>query len=244
MQALIGLIHAVIILTVIISMRKNVIDNVFNEKVDAIGLSVFRMLYALVLFCETIQLFKFRHIIYDKEPFQYIGEIDVKFIFFFWFVVLGFLFLGLFTRFSTILNYIFGVIVFSSAKKFEYHIFYIYVNINFLLLFIPVSRVFSIDSLIKKIKYTSVRFQYVTDRKVQEINYLAIVFCSIALVYFDSVFLKLSSPMWMNGLGMWLPSSLPMVTWNDTSVLLNQEGLIKFLGYFVIVFEALFIFLF
>jgi predicted DCC family thiol-disulfide oxidoreductase YuxK len=43
---------------------------------------------------------------------------------------------------------------------------------------------------------------------------------------------------------MWLPSSLPMATWNDTSVLLNQELLMKFLGYLVLVFEGLFIFLF
>ena len=219
-------------------------SGIFVNKVDSLGLSVFRVLYAVVLFCETSQLYKFRHIIYDKEPFKYAGEIDTTIIFFFWFVVLGFLFIGLFTRFAIILNYVFGVIVFSSANHFEYHIFYTYVSINFILMFMPLSRVFSIDALIKKIKYSNTHSIYSVDRKVLEINYLIPVFVGIALVYVDSVFLKISSPMWMNGLGMWLPSSLPMVTWNDTSVLLNQEWLMKFLGYFVIVFEALFIFLF
>lgn len=223
---------------------KNHFGAIFNNKVDALGLSVFRILYSIVLFCETLQLFRFRHVIYDKEPFGYIGEIDVTFIFFFWFIVLGLLMLGLFTRFATIVNYIFGVIIFSSAIRFEYHIFYAYVGINFLLIFMPVSRVFSIDSLIQKLKYSRVGFVHEVDRKILEINYLIPVFSAIALVYFDSIFQKLSSPMWRSGLGMWLPSSLPMVTWNDTSIILNQEWLMKFLGYFVIVFESVFIFLF
>ncbi len=218
--------------------------SVFNKKVDALGLAVFRILYAVVLFCEISQLYKFRHIIYDKNPFSNTGEIDVTFIFFIWFLILGLIMIGLFTRISLILNYLFGVIIFSSANYYEYHIFYIYVTVNFLLLFIPVSRVFSIDSLIKKIKYSEIGHEYKTDRMILEINYLILVFAGIALVYFDSIFLKLSSPMWLDGLGMWLPSSLPMAVWNDTSVILNQEFLIKFLGYFVIVFECVFIFLF
>jgi hypothetical protein len=196
---------------------------VFNNKVDALGLAVFRILYAVVLFCEISQLYKFRHIIYDKNPFVTVGEIDVTFLFFFWFVVLGFLFLGLFTRFATILNYVFGVIIFSSANQFEYHIFYTYVSVNFLLMFMPISMVFSLDALIQKIKYSRAHSFYIVDRKILEINYLMPVFAGIALVYFDSIFLKISSPMWLNGLGMWLPSSLPMVTWYDTTILLNQE---------------------
>lgn len=225
-------------------MIKKVFTEIFNQKVDAIGLSVFRMCYTLVLFCEVAQLFKFRNLVYDAEPFRYIGDVDVRYIFGFWFVILGLLFVGLFTRMATIVNYILGVVIFSSASNFEYHVFYAYVGVNFLLLFMPVSRVFSLDSLIAKIKYTNIGRPYQIDRKVLEINYLVPVFVGIALVYFDSVFRKIDSPMWMDGLGMWLPSSLPMVVWNDTSLILNHEFLVKFLGYLVIVFEAVFIFLF
>ena len=224
-------------------MIKTFIKNIFDSKVDALGLSIFRIAYAIILLCETLQLYKFRHVIYDDIPFQYVGEINVQFIFWFWFVILGFLLFGLFTRLTTILNYIFGVIIFSSAKSFEYHVFYAYVGINFLLLFIPISRVFSLDSLLKKLKYTNIGRNYKIDRKVLEINYLILVFAAVGLVYFDSIFQKLSNSMWLDGLGMWLPSSLPMATLNDTSFILNQEGLVKFLGYLVIVFETVFIFL-
>lgn len=220
------------------------LSKILFRKIDAIGLSIFRVFYAIILFCEIAQLFKFRHIIYDKVPFKNIGEIDVSFIFYFWFIIVACLSVGLFTRITTILNYVFSVIIFSSAINFEYHVFYAYVGINFILMFMPISRVFSLDSLIQKLKYTQIGKVYKIDRTVLEVNYLGPVFIAIGLVYFDSIFHKLSSKMWMDGLGVWLPSSLPMVTWNDTSFLLNQEWLVKFLGYFVLVFEATFIFIF
>lgn len=225
-------------------MYRKVFNSIFNTKIDAVGLSIFRICYSVILFFEIKQLYTFRHIIYDKEPFQYIGEIDVSFIFYFWFVSLFFLFLGLFTRYVTILNYIFGVIIFSSAIKFEYHVFYAYIGLNFLILFIPISRVLSLDSLLRKIKYTTIGKHFVLDRNVLKINYFVPVFVAIGLVYFDSIFHKFSSKMWMDGLGVWLPSSLPMVTWNDTSLLLNQKWLMLFLGYLVLVFESCFLFLF
>lgn len=220
------------------------IKKLFNTKVDAVGLSIFRMFYSIILFCEIHQLFTFRSIIYDKESFVYKGELDVTFVFVFWFILLTFLFLGLFTRFVTILNYIFSVIIFSSAAHFEYHVFYAYVGLNFLMIFMPISRVLSLDNLITKVKYTSIGRPFVIDRKVLKINYIVPVFVAIGLVYFDSIFHKFSNRLWQEGFGVWLPSSLPMVTWNDTSSLLNQKGLMLFLGYLVLAFEAIFIFFF
>jgi predicted DCC family thiol-disulfide oxidoreductase YuxK len=220
------------------------INSFFTDKSDAIGLSIFRMFYSVILFCEIHQLYQFRHIIYDKDPFYSIGEIDVAFLFYFWFIFIAFLFLGVFTRFTTIINYIFSVIIFSSASQFEYHVFYAYVGLNFLLMFMPISRVFSLDSLLKKIKFNHIGKPYTVDNKVLEINYLVPVFAAIGLVYFDSVFQKLSGKMWMDGLGVWLPSSLPMVVWNDTSFLLNHQWLVTFLGYLVFTFETVFIFIF
>ena len=216
----------------------------FNLKVDAIGLSIFRIFYALILFCELLQLYKFRKIIYDKNPFLDTGELDVSFLFYFWFAIILLLFLGLFTRFTTIVNYIFSVIIFSSASKFEYHVFYAYVGINFLLMFMPIARVFSLDNLLQKVKFSTLYCTYKVDTKILQVNYFVPVFIGLGLVYIDSIFHKFSSKMWMDGLGVWLPSSLPMVIWNDTSFLLNQEVLVKFLGYLVVVFETGFIFLF
>ncbi|RZJ53710.1 MAG: hypothetical protein EOO44_07610 [Flavobacterium sp.] len=223
---------------------KIIMNKIFNLKVDAIGIAIFRIFYSLILFCELLQLYKFRNIIYDKQPFIETGEIDVSFLFYFWLPVVLLITVGLFTRFATILNYIFSVIIFSSAAKFEYHVFYVYVGINFLMMFMPVSRVLSLDNLLQKIKYSNIHKTYAVNKKVLQINYWMPVFIGIGLVYIDSVFHKLSSNLWANGLGVWLPSSLPMITWNDTSFLLNQEYIVKFLGYFILLFEGCFIFLF
>lgn len=225
-------------------MIKDCIRNIFNTKVDAVGLSIFRMCYALLLFFEVAQLYTFRKVIYDDIPFISKGEINVIYIFALWAIVLLFLFLGLFTRMTTLLNYALGIIIFSSASNFEYHVFYTYVGVNFVLIFMPISRVLSLDALVSKIKYTNVGTSFSIDRKVLEINYLIPVYLGIALIYFDSIFLKLNTKLWTNGLGVWLPASLPMMTWCDTSLVLNQKELVLFLSYFVLVFETLFIFLF
>lgn len=207
-------------------------------------MSVFRILYGMILFFEILHLYRFRNITFDKDPFVYSGEIESSYLLYFWMIVLVCFIFGLFTRLTTIVNYIFTVLVFSSALKFEYHVYYAYTGVNFLLMFLPVSRVLSIDSLREKIKYTGIGRPYRPDRTVLEINYLAPVFVGIALVYFDSVFQKFDSNTWLEGLGIWRPSSLPMYTENDTSLVLNNEVLVKSLSWFVLAFETLYIFLF
>ena len=124
-----------------------------------------------MLFFEIKQLYTFRHLIYDKDPYRIIGELDVAFIFKFWFVIVLFLCVGIFKRLTTIINYIFSVVIFSSAITFEYHVFYAYVGINFLLMFMPINRVLSIDALIEKLKYSVMSRQYKIDRKILKINY-------------------------------------------------------------------------
>jgi predicted DCC family thiol-disulfide oxidoreductase YuxK len=66
----------------------------------------------------------------------------------------------------------------------------------------------------------------------------------LGLVYLDSIFYKLSSKMWLEGLGSWQPSSLPMITHLRNDVLLNQEYLMKIVGWLTIFFETIFVFTF
>lgn len=46
--------------------------------------------------------------------------------------------------------------------------------------------------------------------------------------------------MWLEGLGSWHPSSLPMITHLNNDFLLNQEYLMKIVGWLTIVFETIF----
>jgi hypothetical protein len=154
----------------------------------------------------------------------------------FWIPTVILLLLGYKSRYVAILNYIFSVIILSSAQKYEYHGFTIYTGVNFLLMFLPIAKQISIDSFLK----TNSRIE---NKKVFKVYYLAPVFLVIALIYLDSAFYKFASSMWLNGLGMWLPASLPMATWSSFPWLLNNELLVKFLGYLVLIFETVFILL-
>jgi hypothetical protein len=122
------------------------------------------------------------------------------------------------------------------SNSFEYHVFYAYLGINFLLRFMPINQVMSIDRLMKKKEFTRTKTTHNLSNIVNQIYYFLPLYIGIALVYFDSVFFKLSAKSWINGLGVWFPASLPMMVHNNISTF--------FLGYLILIFEASFIFLF
>jgi len=216
----------------------------FEKKIYGTGLAVFRIAYCLVLLCEISQLMYFRALIFDKIPYIEPAEIDFAIPISIWFFSVLFLLFGAFTRFFAIINYLMGLILIGSIQSYEYHVFYAYMAINFLLIFIPVSKCFSLDRLFLKLKYSNTTFQYNPSKKVSQLYYFLPVFLGIAIVYFDSVFLKICSHAWMNGLGMWLPASMPMMVHTNLSFLLNLQYVMIFLGYLTLVFEAIFLFIF
>lgn len=220
------------------------VDRLYNKKIDAGGLAVFRIFYSLVLLCEVIQLFYFRHLIFDKIPFVEPAEIDLAPAMIAWIMAIIFLVLGLFTRQAAIINYLFSLVFIATIDTYEYHMFYVYMGVNFLLIFLSVSQVNSLDRLRKKLIYSSSKFHYNPPRVVSVLNYYVVLLVAVAFVYVDSMFFKVLSHNWMSGLGMWLPASLPYMTHVDASILLNVKWMALGLGYLTVVFEATFIFLF
>ncbi len=220
------------------------LKNAFDKQIDGTGLAVFRIAYTIVLLCEIAQMFYFRHLIFDKIPYIDKAEINFAIPIGIWFVTVVFILIGLLTRFFTIINYVMSLVLIGSIGSFEYHAFYGYMGINFLLIFLPISQCFSFDRLLLKLKFSNTTFQYNPTKLVSQLYYFIPPFLGMGLVYFDSVFYKLASSMWKNGLGSWLPSSLPMIAHVNTSWLLNQEYLIKSVGWLTIFFEAIFIFIF
>lgn len=218
--------------------------NSYDKQIDGTGFAIFRITYSLVLLCEIAQMFYFRHLIFDKIPYIETAEINFAIPIGIWFIAVVFILFGAFTRFFSILNYIMGLILIGSINSFEYHVFYAYMGINFLLIFLPISKCFSIDRLLLKLKYSNTTFQYNPTKNVGQLYYYIVPFIGLGLVYFDSVFFKLASSMWLDGLGSWMPSSLPMITHVNTTWLLNQEYLMKMIGWGTIFFEVIFLFLF
>lgn len=215
-----------------------------EEQVDPIGLAIFRILYSLVLLGEVIQLFYFRHLVYDKIPFVVPAEIHWAWPLGIWMVAIVCVLFGFYYRIAALVSYLLTVVCVATTSAYEYHMFYAYTGINFLLMLIPANRVWSLDSVRAKVSGAIARQEDLAQPKVSLWTYRVLVFVGIALVYFDSIFHKFASDIWMNGLGAWLPANLPMVTQSDTSLIWNSKFLALFSGYLTLIFEVVFIFCF
>jgi hypothetical protein len=218
---------------------KRFFNTLLFNKVDARGLCLFRIVWSMVVLSEVFHLFRNRHFIYDKVAFVNMGELNVEFIFYFWFLSLFCLAAGFYTRFAAILNYLFSVIIFSTLSNFYYAAYPTIISVNFVLIFVAIDRTLSVDAMLVKRKTGQA-----TGRMVAAIHYILPLLAGLGFVYFNSALSKIYSPIWQKGLGMWAPSSLPMFITADMTPFLNQEWLVKFMGYLVIIFELVFPFIF
>lgn len=223
------------------------IKKLYEKEESGLALALFRIAYGIVVFAEIFQIFYFRHLIFDPVPYVQEAPFLVYPMLIMWLGAIALLILGLFTKISAITNYIMTVLFlgftfnFGSVSDYNYHIDKILIPIAFLLIFMPISRRLSIDRLLEKIKFSSTTYEYKGKETVSSLNYIVLVLAA-GLIYLDSIFYKFYSPMWLEGLGVWLPASLPWATWLDLSFILNQEYLIKFLGYLTLFFQVTYIF--
>lgn len=219
-------------------------NRMYFKRVDATGLAIFRIAFFLVFFMEVLQMFEFRHLVYDTVPFIQPADIEPSYILVSWLLTIGCLVLGLFTRVAAIINYILTVHFMGLTVLHEYHMFHVYLIVNFLVIFLPVSQVISLDAIWKRLKYSSTRTRYTTNGNVPVVAYYAVVFTGIGLVYFDSIFYKSMSHMWQTGLAFWLPCSIPFAVNFDNSFILNIKWLCVGLSFLSLFFETTFIFVF
>lgn len=220
------------------------IRRLYEKQISGLGLSIFRIFYGMVLLAEICQFYYFRHLIFDKIPYLEKAEINFGIPIAIWGISVVFIILGLFNRTATLINYLLSLILIGSITTYEYHMFYAYMGINFLILFLPVSRNLSLDRLLLKYKYSNTRFAYNPPTDVSVLSYFVPIFVGLAFVYFDSIFFKFSSNFWRTGLGMWFPSSLPQTALLPLNGLMNQKYLVLGMGFLTVVFETVFIFTF
>ena len=217
------------------------IEKFYNKKVDATGLAIFRMIYGCILFCVVLELLQYRHLIFDEIPYLRFSNIDYKYVLILWLIVIWHIIMGLFTRIATIINYVLSVVFIATINNFGNHVFNIMVTINFLLMFISVARVYSIDAVIIKIQSP---INNIRSSNVSVLNYYSLVFMSLGLMYFISIFDKLFVDYWANGMAIWTFFSIPSEFARDNfSFLLNNKILTQGLTYLSLIFETLFLFL-
>lgn len=213
-------------------------ERLYDKKVCPLGLSLFRIAIGLVLFIEVFQLLKYRHLIFDVTPYlEFSAILDYKYALLIWLMVIVFLIMGLFTRVAVVINYAYSVLFFATISNFGDHMLVVFMSINFLLLFVRVSATWSIDAVIYKIKSGKIHYH----PKVSVLNYYSLVFITLALVYFISLFDKYFTEFWRNGMIFHIAQSLPEYSNFNIQPLLNQKWIMMIFTYATLAFETLFI---
>ncbi len=218
-----------------------------QQQVPATGLALFRILFGLVVLSEVVFLIYFGHLVFDPVPFIEVASPMIPFLLLLWGVAAVHLVLGRYTRAAAVVNYFFWVvfIVFTPMwQDFDGGFDQLMTATGLLLIFLPTERALSLDRLRLKLKHSTTVAHYDPPRHVSVLSYYLPLAISLGLFYFDSAVHKLYAEFWRNGLGAWLPSSLPYyMSGIDLTRLLNNQPLQILIGYSILVFEFAFLFL-
>lgn len=206
------------------------LDNLIDFQESTYPLAVFRVIFASVFLLETLQNFYFRSLFFDQIPFFPNIEWVVTTIFLVWIFCLIALLLGYKVLFFGIINYLLAVIILGYGGKrfgYDWHADGLYILGSLFILFMPTTAYLSIED--KPAKQTHASYFY---------PFLFIL--TIGTIYIDSMFWKMTSPMYLSGLGFWAPASLPYNTYFDLSPILEFEWFNRIVGYGVLIFETTF----
>jgi len=203
-----------------------------NTPREAYSLGLFRILFFIHLGYRLLINFHYKEIFFDINS-QKLAWINFDYFLIIWAFAIVLMLLGLFTKIAAVFNYCCVLLMAYISQKNGMASFYddISLTASFLMIFLPVSTVFSIDSKIFKHK-----------TKVLQIHYFTFIFICLGLTYFASGITKINSPLWQKGLGIWIAATIPHFTWNNWfSYFLDFKFLMSFLNYLVIFWEVLFV---
>ncbi len=223
------------------------ITQLYSQSAPATGIGLFRVLFGLVTLQEILFLQFFSHLIFDPIPFLDVEFPMISFFLWLWFVVALCVTVGYRSQQAIIANYLFWIIFvhFTPMQRdFDGGFDLFMIGANFFLIFLPLDKAFSLDQLRKKLAQPFVHYSSYPKERVSVLAYTIPVTICLGFLYFDSAIHKMFAEHWRNGLGAWLPSSMPYyVSALNMSWLLNNEALQKFIGYTILVFQFTFVFL-
>lgn len=224
------------------------ISSLYHTQVPATGIGLFRLLFGLVTLQEICFLLYFNHLIFDPIPYLDVEFPMIPFFLGLWAINASFLTLGFHTQKAIIINYIFWIVFVNFTpmqRDFDGGFDLFMIGANLFMIFMPIDKAFSIDSLKHKLQTPFKHYSLYSKAKVTVLSYYIPVIICLGFLYFDSAIHKMFAQHWRNGLGAWLPSSIPYyISSLDMNWLLNNEPIQKSIGYLILVFQFSFVFLF
>lgn len=222
------------------------INALYSKKVPATGVGLFRLLFGLVTLQEVFFLLYFNHLIFDPMPFIDVEFPMIPFFLCLWGITAFCLAIGYRSQGAAIANYLFWLVFVNFTpmqRDFDGGFDLFMIGANFFLLFMPLDRALAIDNLRYKLRNPFVHYSEYQAAEVSALVYHVPVIICLGFLYFDSAIHKMFAEHWRNGLGAWLPSSMPYyISAIDLSWLLDIEILQKAIGYTIIVFQFTFLF--
>jgi predicted DCC family thiol-disulfide oxidoreductase YuxK len=223
------------------------ISHLYSTSAPATGIGLFRFLFGLVTLQEICFLLYFNHLIFDPIPYLDVEFPMIPYFLFLWAIVACSVTVGYRCQQSIITNYIFWIIFVNFTpmqRDFDGGFDLFMIGANFFMIFMPIEKSFSIDNLTNKLRTPFKHYSSYQKKQVSILAYHIPVFICLGFLYFDSAIHKMFAEHWRNGLGAWLPASMPYyISIIDMSWLLNNEILQKSIGYLILVFQFTFIFL-
>ncbi len=224
------------------------INQLYLQQVSATGIGLFRLLFGLVTLQEIFFLIYFNHLIFDPIPYLDVEFPMIPAFLWAWALIALCLTTGYRSQTASIANYVFWLVFVNFTpmqRDFDGGFDLFMIGANFFLIFMPIDKAFALDALRKKLATPFVHYAHYKPAAVSVLAYYLPVMIALGFLYFDSAIHKMFAEHWRNGLGAWLPSSMPYyVSALDMSWLLNIEPLQKTIGYTIIVFQFTFLFFF
>lgn len=214
-------------------------NQIYEKRVSPVPLGVFRIIYGISLLIEVVHLIYFRQLFMDPVPFLEPHVLPMLFLLLIWAVVVFLITLGYQLRMAAIVNFVFCVIFLgfgSEVFSYEWHVDSLILSGALLLLFIPADRALSLRHWLER------KSGNVNEKPVIRYIYPVLLMLLIGGIYLDSIFWKLTSEMYLNGLALWAPASLPFNIYFDIQWILDFEILIYAASITVLLYETLFIF--
>jgi predicted DCC family thiol-disulfide oxidoreductase YuxK len=219
--------------------------SVFQKQAPATGVGLFRLLFGLITLQEVFFLIYFNHLIFDPIPYMDVEFPMISFFLWIWAAIAFCLMIGYRCQSTSIANYLFWLVFVNFTpmqRDFDGGFDLFMIGANFFLIFMPIDKAFSIDNLRKKLATPFVHTVQLSPVEVSRLTYYLPVIICLGFLYFDSVIHKMFAEHWRNGLGAWLPSSMPYyMSALDLTWFLNIESLQKLIGYTIIVFQLTFL---
>jgi hypothetical protein len=200
-----------------------------------------RIAFAAVLIYDICLTYSRKELLLDAVPFALPSRFPLGPALLIWLTAAVCLLVGLRTRAAALVSYIFSVLIIGFAAPrygFDGHWDVVILHLGWVFVVLPVGRALSLDAALAWLS-RPVRSQHV-DANVGGLGELLIIVL-IASIYLDSCAYKLCSPMYLHGLGLWAPASLPFTLHGAREGLLDNHALMVVMGYFALAYELSFV---